>query len=355
MHSLQSLQKRLRTALLITSQPNLRYLSGFTGSSGILVITPKQAWFFTDPRYTEVASKQLHSNVKLIELDKKDPEAFKNFLKKKGISKITFESNQVTLEEYGVLKEKLGHLIYISKENLISPLRMIKTEEEIKLIQKASRITAKVFRDLKKELQPRTTEQDLAQKIKELIYKNGGDKEAFDPIVAFGKNTAIPHHQPDKTRLKKHDIIQLDFGTEVEGYKSDMSRVIFIGKPKEELKHIYEEVLNMQQSAIKKIKPNMQAKTLAKKYLSQTYSENKDPLISHGLGHGVGLDIHELPNLKENSEDRLKENQIITIEPGIYVNELGGVRIEDTILITKEGAKILTNAPKSLRANTIEI
>lgn len=336
----------------MVSQPNIFYLCGFSGSSGSLIITPKRAWFFTDPRYTEVAVKQLPRQVQLVSLEKDNPTALNQFLKKVRINELNFEAHRLTVADREAWKKKLGRGIKLTEMQTpaVEILRQIKDRAEIKLIKQAGKITIEVWKNLKTIIKLGMTEKDIAWEIEKLARSLGADELAFVPIVAFSEHTAVPHHQNTERKLSKGDFIQLDFGVEVAGYKSDMSRIFFTDEPRVEIREIYLHVLEVQKMALADLKAGKKCSDLMLDYTPTTLTRQGDELVSHGLGHGVGLEIHELPNLKPAAKDTLQANQVVTVEPGYYQEDLGGVRIEDTVLVTKKGYKNLTPAPKTLRS-----
>lgn len=234
---------------------------------------------------------------------------------------------------------------------LIHEVRAVKSKKELNNIIKAQRISERVLLDVLKILKVGVSEKDVEKFIQESFVKYGAPILSFPPIVSFGKNTANIHHIPSKTKLKKGDTIMFDFGTTVNHYCSDMTRTYFFGKPNKKQKKIYEAVLEAQNRALNKIKSGeRRAKIIdlaARKFLSNKFGPNK---FAHGLGHGVGTVIHEWPNFKIKSEDIIPEGCVMTVEPGLYLKGFGGVRIEDMILITKDGFENLTKAPKNLES-----
>ncbi len=356
MRNLVNFQDRIKKPMLILSQPNLYYLTGFTGSSGMLIVTKKSAYFATDPRYIAVARTQLSRGVELVILPKEDKFALRDYLVKKKIKTLDFESGRVTVGDLEYLKKMFSSKIKLSPAQVsVEDLRANKSQAELKLMRRAGKITCKVFAKIKKKIKLGMTEKNLAWELEKLARECGADELAFGSIVAFGENTAIPHHQLSERKLRRGDAIQLDFGVEVQGYKSDCSRVLFAGEPSEKIKAIYQHVLAIQTEAMGEVHAGQSASYLAKKYESYTFPIHGEKLVSHGLGHGVGLEIHELPNLKPKSEDCLLANQIVTIEPGRYHEGIGGVRIEDTVLVHQKTCESLTPAPKTLQSAILKI
>jgi Xaa-Pro aminopeptidase len=237
----------------------------------------------------------------------------------------------------------------MEKIKLIHEVRAVKMKSELASIIRAQRISERVLGDVLKRLRIGITEVEVANSIKKSFVKYGAPILSFPPIVAFGKNTANIHHEPGKSKLKKGDTIMFDFGCTVNHYCSDMTRTYFWGAPNAKQKKIYEAVLEAQNRAINKImKGEKRARVIdkvAREFLNKIFKNN----FKHGLGHGVGTVIHEWPNFKPKSEDVLPVGCVMTVEPGIYLKGFGGVRIEDMVLITKNGCKNLTNSPKDLK------
>ena len=237
------------------------------------------------------------------------------------------------------------------KTKLIHEIRAVKNKKELTNIIKAQRTSERVLKDVIKKLETGITEIEIADFIKKSFIKYNAPILSFLPIISFGKNTANIHHEPTKTKLKKGDTVMFDFGCTINYYCSDMTRTYFFGEPSKRQKKIYESVLLAQNKALEKIKKGeRKAKMIdksAREFLSKKFGLNKFP---HGLGHGVGTVIHEWPNFKPNSEDIIPIGCVMTVEPGLYFKNFGGVRIEDMILITKNGYKNLTNVPKSLKS-----
>ena len=364
--------------LLITGKSNIIYLSNFTGSNGFMLLIGNKHYLFTDFRYIERAKNTIGKNITIIDSTKmwRDPETlaenWHRILKKHKIKSIGIEEDHLTISQLKkfqkISKIKGQKITFKNSSEKIEKLREIKSKKEIELITKSQKLNEKIFMLIKKFIQSslgkkaclacpaarwtadtaKITELDLVWKIKEFAHDLGADGISFEPIIAFGKHSSIPHHLPDKTILKKGDIILIDMGMKYHGYRSDMTRMIFTKPPTGEEKEIYNLVLNAQEYAIKNIRAEMtghKADSFARNIIKKAgYGE----AFGHGGGHGIGLDIHESPSLSENYKSKLKKNTIITVEPGIYIEGKFGVRIEDMVLVTKTGTKNLTKIKKSL-------
>ncbi len=339
---------------LITNKSNIRYLSNFTGSTGFMLLTKSKKYLFTDFRYIERAKNTIKKGIEIIDTTKmwknevELKENWQKILRRHQIKVLGIEEGSLTILRYKKFKKISPKIAFKDISGKIEKLREIKSKQEISYIQKSQSINEKVFVKIKKIIQKRKpiSEIDLAWKIKEFGHKFGADDVSFDPIMAFGKNSAIPHHAPTTRKLKKSDVVLIDMGMRHKGYCSDMTRTILPKKPTKKQKEIYNIVLKAQTHTIKNIKPRMTGRTadnLARKIINRAgYEEN----YGHAGGHGIGLDIHESPSLSQKNTKPLKTNSIITVEPGIYLPGEFGVRIEDMILLGKSRNKNLTKAKK---------
>lgn len=329
--------------LIISNPTNIKYLTNID-AEGVLLLTRKDNIYITDGRYVE----QVHSILTLFDeiivynisdLSQDDYENFFMFCENVG-----FEENYVTYAKYKELirKYKINNLV--ETEHIIEKQRMIKDEEEISNLQKACEITDNCFNYLLTYIRPGMTEKQIADEIDE-YYKRRTDGLAFDTIVASGENSSKPHAVPSNRKIEKNDIITIDMGCKVNGYCSDMTRTIFVGTIPEEMKKVYDLVLKNQVQTIEQMKDGASTRLLTK-MVENDFKLNGYDLI-HSLGHGVGLDIHEAPYVSYRSDAQLKENMVVTDEPGIYIPGKFGIRIEDTVQITKFGCISLTKSEKN--------
>lgn len=342
----KKMQEENLDSFLITSPYNLRYLTNFTGTTGLAVITLEKAFFITDFRYTEQAAAQAQGfeiikNVGLIF------EEVANLVQKEGLRELGFEETTVSFLEYSVLEEIIdAQLIPIS--GMIEELREIKDEEEIAIIEKACSIADLAYDHILKMIQPGMTEIEVANQLDFYMRSLGASGVSFETIVASGLRSAMPHGVASKKIIEQGDLITIDFGCYYEGYVSDMTRTFAIGDPGEQLKEIYQIVLEAQLAVLEVAKPGVTGKQLdavARDYITKHgYGE----AFGHSTGHGIGLEIHEGPNVSVRAEKQFVPGNIITDEPGIYLPGIGGVRIEDDLLITSDGNRVLTHSPKEL-------
>lgn len=319
-----------------------------------MLITKSKSYLFTDSRYIQRAKNSIKKGIEVVDTTRmwrNKAELEKNWqgiLKQHRIKTLGVEESDLSVARFKRFKKITPKVKFKDISGHFEEIRMIKTKKEIALITKSQRINEKVFRLIKKIVQQggRPTELKLAWKIKELGNKFGAEDVSFDPIVAFGPNSALPHHAPGHAKLKKSDIVLIDMGMKYQGYCSDMTRMILPKKPTAKHLEIYNTVLKAQLNAIKHIKEGVtgkQADAFARDIIKEAgYGEN----YGHAGGHGVGLDIHETPSLSENFKKKFKANTVVTIEPGIYLPKEFGVRIEDMLLITKKGNKNLTKIKK---------
>lgn len=340
-------------AYLICTVHNISYLTGFSGFSahereGYLLITPSHAYIFTDPRLSEGARNNTDSKiVTVVELnpDTKLSDALQKIIDSEHIKTIGFEEH---LTHYEYLKfKKLKNVSLKLSEELIETLREIKDTAELENIQNACTLTDETFNFIIRNINEGMSEKDAAWEMEKYIREHGGEL-AFPTIVAFGKNSAIPHHATSDQKLKTNDIILLDFGASVNGYCADMTRTMFFGTAPEKFKELYEAVLKATSlSLLATGKKQMTGDGVDK--LARDYIVSKGfPSVPHSVGHGVGLQVHELPHISVGFTDEILPNTPFTIEPGIYINGYGGVRIEDTVYFNGKEIISLTKSPKNL-------
>lgn len=330
--------------MIVSNPTNIRYLTGIV-AEGVLLITRKENIFLTDARYIEEVNSILTIDDEIIVHEYKNfsKDEYENFFL--FCENVGFEEDYVTYSKY---KEYM-HLYKINNlqetEKVIEKQRIIKDEEEIEKITKACEITDKCFDYLLKFIKVGQTEKEVAMEIERFFKVNGADEKAFETIVASGKNSSKPHAHPTDKKIDLGDPITIDFGCVYKGYCSDMTRTIFVGYVKEDIKGIYDLVLKNQLQTQKELKEGANIKVVSR-MVENDFKLNGYDLV-HSLGHGVGLDIHEYPYLHGKNDSFLRDRMVVTNEPGIYVPGKFGVRIEDTVLITKSGCINLTKSDKN--------
>jgi len=339
------------TAFIITSKNNRLYFSGLNSSEGILIVTNNEAYLLVDFRYFEMASK-ISKHLKVI-LVNDFFNSIKDILIKHNIKNVLLENEFISLEKYKKIKAFFKDLsINLMEENILNPainaLREIKTELEIKKIKIAQEISEYAFNEVIKEIKQSVTEKEIAAKLDYLMKKSGALSQAFETIVLSGKNTSLPHGIPTGKKIESGDFVLIDMGANFEGYCSDMTRTLAIKNVTAEQKRVYNIVLKAQEKALNLLNVGVKAKDIdksARDVIEETEYKGK---FGHALGHGVGLDIHESPTLSPKSDQILKENMVTTVEPGIYIENKFGVRIEDMVLIKKDGYQNFTRVSKEL-------
>ncbi|OPJ55623.1 M24 family metallopeptidase [Alkalithermobacter paradoxus] len=349
MSRIQNLRKEMKErnlqAVIIYKPQNRRYISGFTGSAGYALITEDKAIFFTDFRYIQQASNQC-KDFEILEISK--VKSVTEYLNEMNIETLGFEDDFMDFATYSKFTDELKNTKLVPLKGLMLNLRSIKDEEEINMIAKAAQIADKAFEHILSFIKPGVCERDLYLEIEHFMKKNGASGVSFEPIVASGKRSSLPHGVASEKIIEDGDFLTLDFGCIYNGYCSDMTRTIVVGKASDEQKKIYNIVLEAQTKALEAVRPGITGEELDKIARDIITKEGYGDKFGHGLGHGVGLEVHELPHVNSIGKDPLRAGMVITDEPGIYIPDFGGVRIEDLILVTEEGYKVLSNSPKEL-------
>lgn len=328
---------------------NRFYFTGLKSSAGAVVITKTKAVLLVDFRYIEKANKTVKSAQ--VALCQNLHSQVNEILENQGVKKVFVETQEIDLNTFLSLENKLGE-IRVSKEGTlqeaINSLRRIKQSEEIEAIKKAQGVTDKAFNYILDRIKTGKTEKEIALDLEFFARKNGGEGVAFDFIVVSGKNSSLPHGVPTDKKIENGDFITMDFGVKWNGYCSDMTRTIAVGNVSEEQKKVYDTVLNAQKMALKNIKAGAVCKEIDATARDYIYSCGYEGCFGHGLGHCVGIDIHESPAFNTRDITILKSGMVMTVEPGIYIENTFGVRIEDMIVVTDDGCENLTQSPKEL-------
>lgn len=343
----RKLAKEKIEAILISRPENRRYLSGFDGSAGLLLITQQDAILATDFRYLEQAQKQA-PHYKIIRTSGETEKWLPRLLGELNLSRLGFEADHVSYSLHRRLSGIAGkkQLRLIPSEGLVDGLRAVKEPAEVELIARAAAISDAAFEGVVANIQAGMTEQDVAWSIEKSLHEKGSQSVPFDIMVASGPNAAMPHAKPSPRPIQPGEPVLIDFGAKIDGYSSDLSRTICLGQPDDNFKRLYDTVFKAQSAAIAGTTAGMtgkQADGLARKIISEAgYGDN----FGHGLGHGLGLAIHERPYLGPDSPDRLTDGMVFTIEPGIYIAGWGGIRIEDTVVVENGKIRVLSRANK---------
>ncbi|MGB9857073.1 MAG: M24 family metallopeptidase [Dictyoglomaceae bacterium] len=351
--NIEKIQEKLKNenidAILITNLKNIRYLTGFSGSTALLLVESEKSFILVDSRYLEQAKEEVKdSEPVLVNKEKTSYNFIIERKKRKNWKRVGFEGKHISYNDWVKWKGSLDDCEFIPLDDWVEELRIIKTQEEIENIKKALEIAEKALEKTLELIKPKVKEKDIALELEYQMVKLGAEKPAFDTIVASGWRSALPHGRASNKEILPQEFIVLDFGASFNGYNSDITRTVFLGKPKEEELLIYNIVLEAQKRAEEVIKEGIEF-DFADKAARDIIQENGfGEYFGHGLGHGIGLEIHENPKLAPKVEGILKENMVVTVEPGIYIPQKFGVRIEDLVVVRKEKGEILNNFPKEL-------
>jgi len=330
-------------AFICYSHPNYLYLSGFTGSLAIVIISRSRAVIISDFRYRTQISEEV-SGFDYVEIKGPPEETVLNQIGELDIRRLVFESAHLTYRNYVQLKS-IESLELVPSESWIEDLRCVKDQGEIELIEKAASIADAAIEEISREIRPGMSEKQAANRINELIRSLGGKKEAFDLIVASGPRSAMPHAQPTDREIRSGEPIVIDIGAQFEGYHSDLTRTIWLGKiEKPQGLEIYEIVEEAQAAAIDAIRPGMTGVEVDAVARDLIVEAGYADFFGHGLGHGVGLDVHESPTVSRLGKGKIEPGMVFTVEPGVYIPDTGGVRIEDMIAVTDRGCRRLTKS-----------
>ncbi|MBQ7714302.1 MAG: aminopeptidase P family protein [Clostridia bacterium] len=336
-------------ALYITSTENHRYICGFNNPDGQVLVTKNKSYVFADFRYIEAAKREVAEGFEVVMPASSEKEYLADCVSENGVSVIAFEENDMTFGRFEELKGALGNVECTRGASMLNELRITKTEEEVNFMIAAQRIAERALDDLLGKLTYEMTEKEVAAELEYLMKRYGAENISFDTIAVSGSNSSSPHGVPRNVKLEK-GFLTLDFGATVEGYHSDMTRTVVLGKATDDMKKLYATVLSAQTAVLDVITEgahNFEMDKIARDIIDSTEYRG---CFGHSLGHGVGLLIHELPNLSPKSpkDQVLKRGDVVTVEPGIYVEGKYGCRIEDMVWITEGSAVNLTKAPKEL-------
>lgn len=331
-------------ALLVTNLTNVRYLTGFSGTNGHLLVSPRQATFFTDPRY-EARASSLVEGADIAVYATELMELLPGRLQDANVTRLGVEALTMTLAERDSYA-RMDQARLIPTEGLVEGLRRSKSPEEVASIRTAAEIADDAFRWVLDRLVPGATEREIALDLEVRMRLSGAEGVSFPPIVGSGPLSAHIHHSPSERAIEKGDLVLLDFGARVDGYCSDLTRTVSLGVAEEEQVALYALVLEAQEAGIGQVAAGVDAAYVDRRARQVIAGADHADHFRHGLGHGVGLDIHEAPTLKKVSTDVLAAGDVVTIEPGVYLEGSGGVRIEDCVLVTESGHEVLSAAPK---------
>jgi Xaa-Pro aminopeptidase len=332
--------------ILVTHLVNVRYLTGFNGSAGMVLLGPRQGILWVDPRYTLQAKEQAEG-VEVIEETKGILKGAAAWLRKNGVRESTFEAQNLTCAQFEQLRSEGGEGLRLKPAGeLIEELRVVKDRGEIEAIRRAGKVTAEVFAELLRHVRPGVIERDLAAEIEYRMRKKGAEGAAFETIVASGTRSAYPHARPSSKALQESELVIFDLGAILGGYAADMTRTVFLGEPNRRVRNLYSAVLQAQAGAVRSVQDSSPAAKIDSTARGILAKHGLARYFTHSTGHGVGLEIHERPRLGKGETTCLRAGSVVTVEPGIYLEGFGGIRIEDTVLVGSESPEILTPASK---------
>ena len=341
------LKDRGLDAMLVTSAPGEFYVAAFHGE-GVALITPDQSWYWTDSRYIEAANQQITGAAVAM------PDPGMNYrthvqalVEELGIGKLGFEEEYMSVSAYN-LWTQVVKAEFVPASQLLTDLRAVKDADELAAMREAQRVTDEAFTEILNYIKPGVTESEIAARLTYIMASKGAERNSFDPIVACGPNGSKPHAVPGLTVIEKGQFVTMDFGCVVGGYCSDMTRTIAVGEPTDEMKRVYNTVLAAQLEALKVIHGGVKGSEVHKVADDVLVAAGFGGKMGHGLGHGVGIEIHENPRFSPFWEQPIPAGAFLSVEPGIYLPGQCGVRIEDVVMVTAEGCIDITNSPKEL-------
>jgi Xaa-Pro aminopeptidase len=352
---LASLKKMSIDAMLVTDPVNVRYLTGFTGDSSYLLLTKKHALFLTDTRYeTQIQSEAPDLQVEVRDSSLTLIKLLEKTVKPLKLSHLGFEENHVSKATFDSISLACNGTALTETHSVVEKLRQIKDRAEIEFIRRSIDLAQRAYRVITAAMTLEQTELQIGHELEHQIRAFGGEECSFEPIIAVGDHAALPHAIKTARRVDESSFVLMDWGAKVSGYASDLTRVIATGRVPAKFEKIHQVVLAAQAAAIKAVRPGVSAKVVDAAARGLIAHAGFGKFFGHGLGHGFGLQIHELPRLSPINDELLEPGMVITIEPGIYLPGFGGVRIEDDILVTEDGCEVLSNLPKSLSECTLQ-
>jgi len=341
-------------ALYVTNPENRYFLSGFSGTAGALLVCMDNVFLLTDFRYTEQA-KHESPGFTIIEVTDTFTEAMVPVLNENNIFRLGCEGEHLVYNQYLVLKDKLVSVEIIGTSGLVEKIRLTKDDDEVNNIREAVRLADQAFEQVLPLIKPGVSEHEVAIQLECLMRRMGADGIAFKIIVASGPRSALPHGVASSRRIQEGDLVTMDFGAVYRGYHSDITRTVVLGEPTLKQQEIYSIVLEAQMRAIEAIRSGVRASDVDRAARDVITRKGYGEQFGHGTGHGLGLNIHENPRLSKKDETMLQQGMTVTVEPGIYIPDWGGVRIEDTVVVGESDCKVLTRVPKDKLLNLLTL
>ena len=342
-----TVKRRGLDALVVSNIKNIRYLSGFSGSEGMILLTDEREILITDSRYIEQVKEECKA-VELVERKRSLINTVSGLARRLKLRVLGFEAESLAYSEYEELSSALGRKKLVPTKGIVERLREIKDEEELGEIRRALKIGETAFRRLKRDLRPGMTEKQSADRLELAMKEEGAAGPAFRTIVASGERSALPHAPLTETRVGRDGMVLIDWGASWQGYNSDLTRVLFLNRISAEARKIYSIVLDAQKRAIDVIKGGVRVRDVDLAARSCIDRKGYGDRFGHGLGHGIGLEVHEGPKINRANRRLLKDGMVIAVEPGIYIPDWGGVRIEDMVLVKEDGCEVLSRVSKVL-------
>jgi Xaa-Pro aminopeptidase len=334
-------------ALLVTKLANVRYLTGFTGSSAMALLSPEESVFFTDGRYGEQARYEVPDLIRVASMEDLAG-AVHDHVRRLRVARLGFERHAVTVAQRDRWQEVFDGIELTGIGEEVERLRWAKDAEELAMLRSAQDATDGAFEDILDLLVVGITEKQAAAQLELAMSRHGADALSFEPIVGFGEHAAEPHHRPCHRALAEGDVIKMDFGALVGGYHTDMTRTVAFGEPASELRKVHDVVAAAQQAGIDALRPGVVAGEVDRAARNVIDDAGYGDRFTHGLGHGVGLELHEGPSLRRDGEDVLSVGAVVTVEPGVYLPGMGGIRIEDAVEVTDDGPSVLGASTREL-------
>jgi Xaa-Pro aminopeptidase len=341
------IQRKALDGYLVTNRTDQYYLTGFDGEDGAVLLLPDRVCLITDGRFKDEVVIDAPWATAVVRTGSL-PEAIERLVRRYRVRRLGFQPELLSVQSHAILRRRLRPARLVPLPDLVTQLRLLKDEGEVAALEKAARVAEDAFRTLLRKLRPGMTEIEVAARLEYEMHRRGASGPSFPTIVAEGPNSALPHARPGDRRIRVGSALLIDWGATVDRYRSDLTRVVFIRRIPPRFRRMYENVLAAQAEAIEAVAPGVRmcdVDARARRLLTRAGMGRQ---FSHGLGHGVGLDIHEAPRLAKKVTDRLAAGMVVTAEPGVYYPGVGGVRIEDDVLVTEKGHRIMTSLPKEL-------
>jgi Xaa-Pro aminopeptidase len=334
-------------AFLVTYLPNIQYLCGFSGSAGVLLVESSRSTLITDSRYVFQAQEEVSGAKVHIAKHGLLRAALEALGRRRGPLRVAYAPNSVTVAQKSVLQALGGTQVrWVSGADVIERLRAVKDAGELALMREAATVISEVFKAVLPEIKPGVTEITLAAEVEYAIKAKGASGPSFETIVASGGRSAWAHARPTSKRLRKNELVVLDHGAILRGYCSDLTRTVFLGRAPARVRRLYKAVLEAQGAARQAIRPGVKAGEVDAAARGTLKRYRLDRYFTHSTGHGLGIEVHEMPRLGRGEQTVLEEGMVVTIEPGVYIEGLGGIRIEDDVVVTSKGAEDLTSASR---------